>query len=86
MATTIQISEELKRELSKKKFSDRETYENIIWNLLEDTMELSEETKKELEESREEIKKGKVSTLTQIKKELNIEEIFMKSKNMLPLV
>lgn len=72
MATTIQISEELKKELSKRKFSDRETYENIIWDLLEDTMELSEKTKKELEESREEIKKSKVSTLAQIKKELNI--------------
>ena len=48
MVTTIQISEELKKELSKKKFSDRETYENIIWDLLEDTMELNEKTKKEI--------------------------------------
>ncbi|MDZ7837051.1 MAG: hypothetical protein U5N58_03380 [Actinomycetota bacterium] len=36
MATSIQISEELKRELCKKKISSRETYENIIWSLLED--------------------------------------------------
>jgi len=72
MVTTIQISEELKKELAKKKFSDRETYENIIWDLLEDTMELSEETKKELEQSRKEIKAGKVQTLAQIKKELKI--------------
>ena len=46
MATTIQISNELKKELSKKKFSDRETYESIIWDLIEDTMELNEKTKK----------------------------------------
>jgi len=72
MVTTIQISEELKKELSKKKFSDRETYESIIWDLLEDTMELSEKTKKEIEESRAEIKAGKVFTLAQIKKELKI--------------
>ena len=72
MVTTIQISEELKKELSKKKFSERETYESIIWDLLEDTMELSEETKKEIEESRAEIKAGKVFTLAQIKKELKI--------------
>lgn len=72
MVTTIQISMELKKELAKKKFSDRETYENIIWDLLEDTMELNEETKKELEQSREEIKAGKVQTLAQIKKELKI--------------
>ena len=56
MATTIQISNELKKELSKKKFSDRETYESIIWDLIEDTMELNEKTKKELKEAREEIK------------------------------
>lgn len=72
MVTTIQISEELKKELSKKKFSDRETYESIIWDLLEDTMELSEKIKKEIEESRAEIKEGKVFTLAQIKKELKL--------------
>ncbi|MBU4483587.1 MAG: hypothetical protein KKG62_05740, partial [Actinobacteria bacterium] len=62
MVTTIQISEELKKELSKKKLSDRETYENIIWYLLEDTMELNEKTKKELEESRIELSEGKINT------------------------
>ena len=72
MVTTIQISEKLKKELIRKKLSSRETYENIIWDLLEDTIELNEMTKKELEESRNEIKAGKVSTLGQIKKELNI--------------
>ena len=72
MVTTIQISEKLKKELTRKKLSSRETYENIIWDLLEDTVELNEMTKKELEESRKEIKAGKVATLGQIKKELNI--------------
>jgi len=72
MATTIQVSEKLKKELSKMKFSNRETYENIIWDLLEDTIELNERTKKELEESREEISSGKVYTLGQVKKELKI--------------
>ena len=72
MVTTIQISEELKKELARKKLTNRETYESIIWNLLEDTIELNEMTKKELEESRKEIKAGKVSTLRQVKKELNI--------------
>jgi len=73
MITSIQISEELKRVLSKKKLSERETYENIIWNLLEDNMELNEQTKKELEASRKEIKEGKIITLNQLKKELSIE-------------
>ena len=73
MATSIQISEELKKVLSKKKLSERETYENIIWNLLEDNLELNEQTRKELEESRKEIKEGKIITLAKLKKELNIE-------------
>ena len=72
MVTTIQISDKLKKELARKKLSNRETYENIIWDLLEDTIELNEMTKKELGESRKEIKAGKVSTIGQIKKELNI--------------
>ncbi len=72
MATTIQISKELKKELAKKKLSNRETYESIIWGLLEDTAEISEKAKKELEESRKEIRAGKFYNLSQIKKELNI--------------
>jgi len=72
MITTIQISDKLKKELARKKLSNRETYESIIWDLLEDTIELNEITKEELKESRKEIKAGKVSTLGQIKKELNI--------------
>ena len=73
MSTTIQISEKLKKELARKKLSSRETYESIIWDLLEDTIELNEATKKELEESRREIRTGKVFTLGEIKKELNAE-------------
>jgi hypothetical protein len=72
MTTTIQISEGLQEELSKKKLMDRETYEEIIWNLIEDTKELSEQTKKEIAEARAEIKEGKFSTLSQVKKEFGL--------------
>lgn len=72
MATTIQISDSLQNELSKRKLFDRETYEEVIWDLIEDTMELSEETKRDIEEARAEIKKGKFHTLEQVKKELGL--------------
>lgn len=72
MVTTIQISEELQSQLVKKKLFDRETYEEVIWDLIEDTMELSEETKRDIEISREEIKQGKFKTLAQVKKELGL--------------
>ena len=70
MVTTIQISEQLQGTLTKRKFFDRETYEEVIWDLIEDTNELSAETKKELKEARAEIKAGKFHTLAQIKKEM----------------
>lgn len=72
MATTIQISEKLQDKLTEKKMFTKETYEEIIWNLIEDTTELSEETKKELQEARAEIKKGRFHTLSQIKKETRL--------------
>ena len=70
--TTIQISKELQNELGKKRLFDKETYEEVIWDLLEDTMELSEETKKDIEEARKEIKSGKFYTHEQVKKKLGI--------------
>ncbi|MBS3097325.1 hypothetical protein J4209_00855 [Candidatus Woesearchaeota archaeon] len=72
MATTIQISEKLQNKLKEKKLFDKESYEEIIWDLIEDSMELSEETKKDIAKSREDIKKGRVYTLEQVKKELKL--------------
>ncbi len=70
METTIQISTQLRETLQKRKFVDKESYEEIIWGLIEDSQELSEETKRELAESRAEIKSGKIHKWTDIKKEL----------------
>ena len=72
MVTTIQISGDLQNELSRRKLSNRETYEEIIWDLIEDTLEINEETKRELAESRAEVKKGKFRTLEQVKKEAGL--------------
>ena len=72
MTTTIQISEELQEILTKKKLSDRETYEEVIWALIEDTQELSENAKKEIEQSRKDMKKGKFYTLSEAKKKLGL--------------
>ena len=72
MATTIQVSNKKVDELKSKKMYDKESYEEVIWDLIEDTMELSEETKREIEQSRAEIKAGKCKTLEQVKKELGL--------------
>jgi len=70
MDTTIQISNHLKKELLKRKFFDKETYEEVIWDLIEDNQEMSEQTKKEIAKSRAEYKAGKIHTLEKIKKEM----------------
>ncbi len=54
------------------KLYDNESYEDVIWDLLEDRMELSEETKKNILQSEKEIKEGKIKTIEQIRKELGL--------------
>ena len=49
-----------------------ESYEEVIWDLLEDTMELSEATKKKIEIAEKEYEKGNYFTLEEVKKELGI--------------
>ncbi|HLC72112.1 MAG TPA: hypothetical protein VJH37_00855 [Candidatus Nanoarchaeia archaeon] len=70
MATTIQISKNLQTELNKRKFSERESYEEVIWDILEDTLELSEETKKDIAQAEKDIKEGRVFTHEEVKKKL----------------
>ncbi len=72
MATTIQVSEELLNTLKKRKLYDRESYEEIIWDLVEDSQEFNADTKKEVEKARADIKTGKFYTHEEVKKRLNI--------------
>ncbi len=71
MATTIQVSAELKNQLEKRKMRS-ESYEDVIWDLLEDTMELSEETKRKIKIAEKQIARGEVYTLEEVKKELGL--------------
>jgi predicted CopG family antitoxin len=74
MDTTIQISKELLGKLQKMKMHAKESYEDIIWDLLEDRMELSEETKRDLAQYEKDKKAGKLKfkTLEQVKEELGL--------------
>ncbi len=71
-ATSIQVSAELKKTLEKRKMVAAESYEEVIWDLLEDTMELNEETKRELLQAEAEIKAGKFITHEELKKKLGL--------------
>ena len=72
MDTTIQVSKELLNKLQLMKMHAKESYEDIIWDLLEDRMELSKETKKRLTEYEKDKRSGKLKlkTLEQVKKDL----------------
>ena len=75
MDTTIQISKELLEKLKIMKIHDKESYEDLIWDLIEDRMEFSEETKKSVAEYEKDIREGKSSKfkkLEDLKKELKI--------------
>ncbi len=72
MATTIQVSEKLIEVLKSKKMHAKESYEEIIWDLLEDHMELSEETKKHIRQSEKEIREGKTIPFAEVKRKLGL--------------
>ena len=72
MVTTIQVSEKLVDTLKKRRQYGKESYEEVIWNLVEDTMEVNEQTKKEIEQARADIKAGKFHTHEQVKKKLGL--------------
>ncbi|MBW2976206.1 hypothetical protein KY347_02040 [Candidatus Woesearchaeota archaeon] len=72
MATTIQVSNKLVEKLKDRKMYDKESYEDIIWDLLEDTMELSEETKRHIKQAEEEIRKGKTVPLAEVKRKAGL--------------
>ncbi len=68
MATTIQISDNVKVVLNRMKMMERETYNEVIERMIEDDLELNEKTKKEIEEAR----KGKSVSHAEVKKRLGL--------------
>lgn len=72
MDTTIQISKNLLEKLQLMKIHSKESYEEIIWDLIEDRMELSDETRENIKISEKQIKEGKTISLQELKKRLRL--------------
>ena len=68
METTIQVSKDLLEKPRMMKIHIKESYEDIIWDLIEDRMEFSEETKKNIAEAEKEYRKGKTISLGELKR------------------
>jgi len=75
MVTTIQVSTQLMETLKSRKQYDKESYEEVIWDLVEDSMELSEETKRRIVQSEKEIREGKTISLEEIKRKMKLPNV-----------
>jgi hypothetical protein len=69
---TIQISTELLNKLKSMRINKEDSYEEIIWDLVEDRMELSKETKRNIAIVKEDIKSGRTIKLEDLAKKLKI--------------
>jgi len=67
--TSIRISSDLLNTLKRFK-ENSDSYEDVIWDFIEPHLELSEQTKKDIEISKQEYKRGNFITLEELKKEL----------------
>jgi len=70
--TTIQIKKDTKFKLDSLKLSKRETYNDVIENLVEDSIELSETTLKDIRKAIEEYQNGQTHSLSEVKKQLGL--------------
>lgn len=77
--TTIQVHKKLKSKLDSLKEHSREPYSEVIHRLIdiakeseESEFELSEETLSGIKEAREDLKKGRVHSTEQLRKELGL--------------
>ena len=72
MDTTIQVSNELLDKLRNMKVYSKESYESIIWDLVEDRLVFSEQTQINIKKSEEDLKKGRTISLEEIKKKIGV--------------
>jgi len=70
--TSIRVSKQILSLLQSMKTYPKESYEDIIWDLIEPHLELNNKTKRSIEESRKEIEKGDYYTLEEIKERYNL--------------
>ncbi|MBS3083280.1 hypothetical protein J4423_00580 [Candidatus Pacearchaeota archaeon] len=70
--TSIRVSKRILHLLQSMKTYSKESYDEVIWNLIEPHLELNEKTKRSIEESRKEIEKGNYYTLEEIEEKYGL--------------
>jgi len=72
MATTIQISDKVKVFLDSMRLMPRESYNDVLEFMMEDSMELNEKTRLEIEEARANVKAGNTISNEEMKRRLGL--------------
>jgi hypothetical protein len=72
--TSIRVSKQILELLKSMKTYPKESYDEIIWDLIEPHLELNEETKKNIEISIKEYKKGDYLTFEELEEKYGFEE------------
>ena len=70
--TSIRVSKRILSLLRSMKTHSKESYDEIIWNLIEPHLELNEKTKKSIEESIKEYESGEYYTLKEIEEKYGL--------------
>lgn len=68
--TTIQINRSVREILNNMRIHSRETYNDILERLIEDSQEVNEDTKKRIQKAVKEIEIGKYKSHAQLQKEM----------------
>ena len=72
MATTIQISDKVKVFLDRMRLLERESYNDVIEFMIEDSLELNEKARLEIEEARADVKAGRTVSHEEMKRRLGL--------------
>lgn len=73
MNTTIKVSQDFVGALKSIKSQTNQSFEEILWDLLEPYLDFSAEAKKAIEKSKKDAKEGKTFSLAEIKSEFGFE-------------
>ncbi len=72
METTIKLSSDVKNMLDKFKIHERESYNDVIQVMIEDSLELNDKTKQEIKEAKKRISKGEFYSQDDVEKMFGI--------------
>lgn len=70
--TSIQIKKKTKEILDSLKLTKRESYNDVIDNLIEDSLSLNEETLEDIQKAMKEYEQGQFTTLKEAKQQLGL--------------